>query len=126
MPTPRTHADKAALFFSDSSMRCWYRKNSRHQWEEVTDPCFVDGEQYHVGLTSPVEFVALTLHVPQPMREQPKSGVTYWYLDADYEHGYGSSRSCSHTRFLRGVWRTEEEIKTVVAALEAAVNSVQK
>lgn len=60
------------------------------------------------------------IEVPEPF--EPKDGEKFWIISDDYMSGYTSSnliRGCSF-----GAWRTEEEIKQVVAALRQIFGGV--
>lgn len=54
------------------------------------------------------------IEVPAPF--EPKEGEAYWYI-TDCEHGYGAAKNRAGYRVGIAAWRTEEEIKQVVAAL---------
>lgn len=53
------------------------------------------------------------IEVPAPF--EPKDGDKFWIISDDYQLGYTSSTLIGG--YVIGVWRTEEEIKQVVAAL---------
>ena len=53
--------------------------------------------------------------VPAPF--EPKEGDIFYYLNDDYPYGYMWLRKTQDHNFKFGAWRTEEEIKQVVAAL---------
>lgn len=56
------------------------------------------------------------IEVPAPF--EPKDGEIYFYLNPHADAGYGSNTTTKWSKYLQfGVWRTEEEIKQVVAAL---------
>ena len=54
------------------------------------------------------------IEVPAPF--EPKEGEEYWYI-TDCEIGYGESKNRDGYRVGIAAWRTEDEIKQVVAAL---------
>lgn len=58
------------------------------------------------------------IEVPAPF--EPKEGEKFWHLYPPMERGYNytTSRDCDHYEQF-GAWRTEEEIKQVVAALRS-------
>lgn len=56
------------------------------------------------------------IEVPLPF--EPKPYEFYFALSDDYESGYFSTNKISNDMML-GKWRTEEEIKQVVAALRS-------
>ena len=53
------------------------------------------------------------IEVPEPF--EPKDGEKFWIISDDYMSGYTSSNLIRGYSF--GAWRTEDEIKQVVAAL---------
>ncbi len=58
------------------------------------------------------------IEVPAPF--EPKEGDLYWHISPEYMIGYGTSMYSDgnvDTWQQFGAWRTEEEIKQVVAAL---------
>lgn len=58
------------------------------------------------------------IKVPAPFK--PKEGDLYWHISPEYMIGYGTSMYSDgnvDTWQQFGAWRTEEEIKQVVAAL---------
>lgn len=55
------------------------------------------------------------IEVPAPF--EPKEGDIFYYLNDDYPYGYMWLRKTQDHNFKFGAWRTEEEIKQVVAAL---------
>jgi hypothetical protein len=59
------------------------------------------------------------VEIPAPF--EPKEGDKVWFLDDDSEFGYGSSMEYGKDiESYFGWWRTEAEIKQVVAALRSA------
>ena len=54
------------------------------------------------------------IEVPAPF--EPKEGEIYWYV-TDNRYGYGCVENKEGCRVGIAAWRTEEEIKQVVAAL---------
>ena len=63
------------------------------------------------------------IEVPAPF--EPKEGDWFYFIAADSECGYSSRRLHDDTHeYLTqiGTWRTEEEIKQVVAALRSVFN----
>lgn len=56
------------------------------------------------------------IEVPAPF--EPKEGEYFWYISDEYATGYSCNTKDSFLGDIRlGAWRTEEEIKQVVAAL---------
>ena len=60
------------------------------------------------------------IEVPAPF--EPKDGEKFWIISDDYMSGYTSSNLIRGYSF--GAWRTEEEIKQVVAALRQIFGGV--
>lgn len=59
------------------------------------------------------------IEVPAPF--EPKKGEEYFYLTDEYDGGYGIHNHDNCTIEI-AVWRTEEEIKQVVAVLRQVFN----
>lgn len=59
-----------------------------------------------------------SIEVPAPF--EPKEGERFYYFSDEYTTGYASAeRSGFYGDMRLGVWRTEEEIKQVIAALRS-------
>lgn len=67
----------------------------------------------------------ITLNVEIPAPFEPKEGETYWCFSTQTVLGYGHNvyeSERADRRFVNtGAWRTEEEIKQVVAALRGGI-----
>ena len=57
------------------------------------------------------------IEVPAPF--EPKEGESIWVLSDMHERGYMRSKHKNEFGYYFGAWRTEEEIKQVVAALRS-------
>ena len=56
------------------------------------------------------------MEIPAPF--EPKEGERYFYIYPSSDYGYGEATTIRLTKYIQfGAWRTEEEIKQVVAAL---------
>ena len=60
------------------------------------------------------------IEVPAPFK--PKEGETYWFI-TDSECGYNWVENKEGSRVGIAAWRTEDEIKQVVAALKIVFNT---
>ena len=60
------------------------------------------------------------IEVPAPFK--PKEGETYWFI-TDSECGYNCVENKEGCRVGIAAWRTEDEIKQVVAALKIVFNT---
>ena len=61
------------------------------------------------------------IEVPAPF--EPKEGERFYYFSDEYTTGYASAERTGFYGDMRlGAWRTEEEIKQVVAALRSVFN----
>ena len=84
---------------------------------------FIEGEfsGYEFRI-KPRNITINNIEVPAPF--EPKHGDIFWYLDltqiCSYNYRQEWSDSDEYTQL--GVWRTEEEIKQVVAALRSIFN----
>ena len=70
--------------------------------------------------------ITLNIEIPAPF--EPKVGEGYFYLNAKYKVGYSKTMReplCNqdNKNIENGAWRTEEEIKQVVAALRGALKN---
>ena len=86
------------------------------EWEVLTDNYMLsvfDNGSYVFRL-KPKTITLNGIEVPAPF--EPKEFEVYWYL-TDSDIGYGSIENRSSTRVGIAAWRTEDEIKQVVAAL---------
>lgn len=64
--------------------------------------------------------IKLEIEIPAPF--EPKEGDEIWFLNPDYGCGYADGDYDPAESVIQfGVWRTEEEIKQVVAALREAI-----
>lgn len=87
-PTPRPHAELAARYYADASLKCWFKNSVTLEWDLLVHPSWQASHEYHVGHEPPLVRRTFTLTVngrtwvlPEPLREAPKFGGTYWYLD---------------------------------------------
>ena len=88
MTTPRQHADLAVRYFMDNTTNCWARnEGSNSEWTLMPDPRFnVPGLEYYVGNEPPPpdkRTITLTVNgrewvLPEPFRNEPEKGTTYW------------------------------------------------
>ena len=63
------------------------------------------------------------IEVPAPF--EPKEGERYFYLNPQADAGYGSNTTVKWSKYMQfGAWRTEDEIKQVVAALRQIFGGV--
>jgi len=88
MTTPRPHAELAARYYADASLECWYRRNPNREWTITSHPVWDADGEYHVGHEPPSIKRTITLVVngrewvlPEPLREHPSEGATYWSVD---------------------------------------------
>ena len=88
----------------------------RDAWDSIGEMIVIDhfiSDKFKFRL-KPRTITINGIEVPAPF--EPKEGDTYWYINPRYEKGYHFNDELdSFCQF--GAWRTEEEIKQVVAAL---------
>ena len=69
--------------------------------------------------------IKLSLEIPAPF--EPKVGDIYYFINSSNLKGYGfnkfSNDGDDECLTFYGAWRTEEEIKQVVAALRGAIKN---
>ena len=87
----------------------------------------VNGKPYKLTFKLKPRTITINgIEVPAPF--EPKHGDIFWYLDltqiCSYNYRQEWSDSDEYTQL--GVWRTEEEIKQVVAALRSVFNEKTK
>ena len=104
MTTPRPHAELAARYFSDDTLKCWVRnKDSNHYWFRLHAPTFnaLDREYYvgHKPPPPPKRTITLTVNgrewvLPEPLKGPFHAGRTYYVMGED---GCPSLRVWEHT-----------------------------
>ena len=88
MTTPRPHAELAARYFSDDTLKCWVRnKDSNHYWFRLHAPTFnaLDREYYvgHKPPPPPKRTITLTVNGREWVLPEPIQGgepCNYWYM----------------------------------------------
>ena len=91
---------------------------SMKEWDELGDNYMLsvfDNDSY-IFRIKPRTITINGIELPAPF--EPKEGERYWYL-ADSRYGYGCVENKEGCRVGIAAWRTEEEIKQVVAALRS-------
>ena len=86
------------------------------EWEALTDNYMLsvfDNGSYVFRL-KPRTITINGIEVTAPF--EPKEGESFWYIHSHAKCGYSSSKHLGIAYF--GAWRTEDEIKQVVAALK--------
>lgn len=97
-------------------------KDGMNKWENIKHHMNLDLSMF---LTAP-EWMSFRLkprtitingiEVPAPF--EPKEGDEFWHLYPSMERGYNFTTSINSDHYQQfGAWRTEDEIKQVVAAL---------
>ena len=101
MTTPRQHAELAARYFADDTMKCWARpKNGGEDWTLMRAPSFNSSDlEYYVGHEPPPPIkrtITLTVNgkewvLPEPLRGEPEKGATCWIdtMGAVAKHTWG-------------------------------------
>lgn len=86
--TPRAHAEMAARFMADSSLKCWVWGVTSKCWLEHRAPEWHAHLSYHVGHEAPTEppkrkvtMAGITFDAPET--EAPKVGAKYWLEDVE-------------------------------------------
>ena len=98
-------------------------------WSDVDGDCHIDlfttaknrnGFDFVFRL-KPRTITINGIEVPAPF--EPKEGERFYYFSDEYTTGYASAERTGFYGDMRlGAWRTEEEIKQVVAALRSVFN----
>lgn len=83
MTTPRPHAELAARYMADSTLKCWVR-GSNNEWELSTNPAWYARLEYHVGHAPPPAKRTFTLTVngrewvlPEPLTDDAQRRFYY-------------------------------------------------
>lgn len=99
------------------------RETGTTEWKPLTDKYSLmvfDYDRYELRLKP--RTITLNVEIPAPF--EPKVGEEYWFVSTQ-DKGYGCNDFESNKydgRFMNiGAWRTEEEVKQVVAALRGAL-----
>ena len=108
---------KEALIALANGEDLQWRDGDFQQWNDVND-------DLRLGIFNDCEFrlkpKTITLNgieVPAPF--EPKEGEYFWYISDEYATGYSCNTKDSFLGDIRlGAWRSEDEIKQVVAALK--------
>ena len=86
--TPRAHAELAARFMEDDSLKCWIWNSHEKRWVENECPLWNYNGAYHVGREKPtappkrkVTMAGITFDAPET--EAPKVGTKYWLEDVE-------------------------------------------
>lgn len=81
--TPRVHAELAARYMTDDSLKCWLWNGD--EWELAASPMWYAESIYHVGHEKPtappkrkVTIAGITFDAPET--EAPKVGTKYWVV----------------------------------------------
>lgn len=71
-----------------------------------------------------VESNTVMIEIPKPMSEKPERGTLCFYLAPSEVNGFGAihwvNSVFDNTRFNHGLWRTQEEVEQVIAAMRGA------
>ena len=104
MTTPRPHAELAALYFADDTLKCWARcAGTNSNWVSIPDPTFSESDlEYYVGHeppATPKRTITLTVNgrewvLPEPLKGPFHAGRTYCVVSAA---GRPSLRIWEHT-----------------------------
>ena len=90
----------------------------RDAWDSIGEMIVIDhfiSDKFKFRL-KPRTITINGIEVPAPF--EPKEGEMYFYLNPHAHAGYGPNTTIEWSKYLQfGVWRTEEEVKQVVAAL---------
>ena len=116
--TPRAHAELAARFMADSSLKCWLWNPNAGQWDLCQHPVWRENLIYHVGHEVPtappkppkrkVTIAGITFDAPET--EAPKVGAKYWVegVESTYEFEW-SGRPVERRWLAAGMIHLDEE-----------------
>ena len=105
-------ANGAELEFYSPALDMWFSLNNKPFMSDIFDTRDIRFKPRTITING--------IEVPAPF--EPKFGEGYFYLNAKYKDGYSKTMReplCNqdNKNIENGAWRTEEEIKQVVAAL---------
>ena len=93
MTTPQPHAELAARYFADVTLKCWARdKDSNDKWDLLHSPLFIRQDvEYYVGHEPPPPIkrtITLTVNgrewvLPEPLRVKPAHDEAVWILSIE-------------------------------------------
>ena len=108
---------KEAKLAWGSGERVEYYKKDRDEWFEIRGNTYVTVfDVMDKFRLKPRTITINGIEVPAPF--EPKEGEYFWYISDEYTTGYSWNTKDSFLGDIRlGAWRTEDEIKQVVAAL---------
>jgi len=97
-------------------------------WEDLNDkhPLAVFTSDKYIFRLKPRTIAINGIEVPAPFK--PKVGEEYFYIYGcrnNYARSRFNSEHCDQHLIALGAWRTEDEIKQVVAALRSVFNTKQ-
>ena len=96
--TPRPHAEMAAQFMADSSLKCWAWAVDARRWVENERPRWYENLVYHVAHEKPtappkrrVTLAGITFNAPEV--EPPEVGAKCWAVNVEsvYHFEWGGS-----------------------------------
>lgn len=97
---------------------------TKKEWETLTDNyrLSVFDDDSYVFRLKPRTITINGIEVPAPFK--PKHGEIFWHVDVREICSYNHKQECMDSdEYLQlGAWRTENEIKQVVAALRSVFN----
>ena len=104
-----------------------YHKKDRDEWFEIRGNTYVTVFDVMDRFRLKTRTITINgIEVPAPF--EPKEGERYWFMSTSTVLGYGFNDFKSDRidgRFMtNGAWRTEDEIKQVVAALRQIFGGV--
>lgn len=114
---------KEALIALASGQKVEFLKPSFGEWELIHGlPINVVLEDSFSFRLKPRTITINGIKVPAPF--EPKDGDKTYYLNDGMTDGYRESEHLEHFEYHFGAWRTEEEIRQVVAALRQVFGGV--
>ena len=106
---------RPSTLFNSSAENKWVDFSLEEHEEEFTLGDFINRGRWDFRL-KPRTITINRVEVPAPF--EPKHGDDIWFLNPDYGCGYADGDYDPAESVIQfGAWRTEEEIKQVVAAL---------
>ena len=97
---PRKHAELAARYMADDSLKCWCWSGNTKSWFLNISPAWLDECFYYVGHEAPTE---------PPKRQITVAGITFDAPETEVPIAYSEYWTFSAQSLWRGNWENTEK-----------------
>ena len=101
-----------------------YKENDWQEWTDLTAWSKSALTDYNYSFKLKPNTVKIEIEIPAPF--EPKYGDEVYFIDCDTKRGYSSDiigQGCDPDWIQFGAWKSEDEIKQVVAALRSTLTT---